>query len=94
MEYKIEFTSFAEKQLKKLGNNDIKIILKQIRKRLTNNPEKAGNYLRGELKGFLKLKFSKYRVIYSIHKRKITVEIVACGLRKNIYEQFKTFLEK
>ena len=94
MEYKIEFTPFAKKQLKKLGNNDIKIILKQIRKRLTNHPKNAGNYLRGELKGYLKLKFSKYRVVYSVHKEMVTVEIVACGLRKNIYEQFKKFLEK
>lgn len=94
MDYKIKFTPFAKKQLKKLGNNDIKIILKQVRKRLTNNPENAGNYLRGELKGYLKLKFSKYRVVYSVHKDIITVEIVACGLRKNIYEQLKFFLEK
>lgn len=61
---------------------------------MTNNPENAGQYLRGELKGLLKLIFIKYRVVYSVHKKKIIVEIVACGLRKNIYEELKKILDK
>ena len=86
MEYKIIYSKYAQEQLEKLSQSDVKIILKTIKKRLLVEPEKNGKFLRSDLKGYLKLKFSKYRVVYQVHKEIITVEIIACGLRKDIYE--------
>jgi len=86
MEYKIVYSKYAQDQLDKLSQSDVKIILKTIKKRLLIEPEKSGKHLRSDLKGYLKLKFSKYRVVYQVHKEIITVEIIACGLRKDIYE--------
>jgi len=86
MEYKIVYSKYAQDQLDKLSHSDVRIILKTIKKRLLIEPEKNGKHLRCDLKGYLKLKFSKYRVVYQVHKKIITVEIIACGLRKDIYE--------
>ncbi len=94
MVYEIVYSPYAQKQLESLDHSDQVIILKTIKKRLLIEPEKNGKPLRGELKGYLKLKFSKYRVVYTVHKEIITVEVVACGLRKDIYEKFISKLKR
>ena len=90
MDYKIVYSKYAQEQLDKLSQSHVKIILKTIKKRLLIEPEKSGKFLRSDLKGYLKLKFSKYRVVYQIHNEIVTVEIIACGLRKDIYENLLT----
>lgn len=69
--------------------SDQQKILKTIRKKLTTEPGLYGKPLRGELKGFWKLKVDKYRVVYSIDKGRIEVYVVTVGFRRN-EEVYKT----
>lgn len=72
-----------------ITKSDQQKILKTIRKKLTTEPELYGKPLRGELKGFWKLKVDKYRVVYSIDKSKIEVYVITVGFRRD-EEVYKT----
>ncbi|MDD8016587.1 MAG: type II toxin-antitoxin system RelE/ParE family toxin [Acidobacteriota bacterium] len=60
-----------------------KRIIKTIRERLRQNPEKHGQPLRGDLKGLWKLRVGEFRVIYEIRKAEIVVMVIKVGVRRN-----------
>jgi mRNA interferase RelE/StbE len=60
------------------------IIKKAIENRLMTQPEKYGQPLRRTLKGYWKLRVSKYRVVYAIHSN--TIRILAIKHRKQVYK--------
>ena len=83
-EYRILITRTAQKQLDKLPDSVVKIIAEAI-KGLTKNPRPAGcQKLKGR-DGY-RIRKGDYRIIYDIYDRQITVEIVAIGHRREIYE--------
>lgn len=59
-------------------------IHRAIEQKLARNPLLYGEPLHGVLKKLWKLRIGDWRVIYTIKSR--TVEIVAIGHRKNIYQ--------
>ncbi len=67
-------------------------IKKAIRKKLTIGPIQYGEPLRGDFKGFWKLRVGKYRVVYKIDKEEVLVLILTIGLRKDfkVYKKFQT----
>jgi mRNA interferase RelE/StbE len=73
----------VDEDFKYISKHDQSVILKTIRKKLSNAPEQYGALLRHDLKGFRKLKISDYRVIYKIEKMEIKVFVVKVGLRKD-----------
>lgn len=72
-----------EEDFKKISPFTQKIIIKAIRRKLTVEPEKYGEPLRKELKGFWKLRISEYRVIYRIEKELVRVLVIKVGFRKD-----------
>lgn len=58
-------------------------ILKTIEKKLSHEPELFGKPLIGELKGYYRLRYDPYRIIYRIEKEKIIVYVLHIGLRKD-----------
>ena len=58
-------------------------IIKTIRERLSTEPDRYGEPLRGELKGYWKLRAGEFRVIYEIRKEDVVVLVVKVGLRRN-----------
>lgn len=85
--YQVKFTRLAEKQFKKLPLKFQKLCQKSIDK-LAQYP-KVGEPLRGELKGFYKLRFSRYRIIYQLLHHSITIVIFEIRHRKEIYKKFR-----
>ncbi|MDO8446466.1 MAG: type II toxin-antitoxin system RelE/ParE family toxin [Deltaproteobacteria bacterium] len=73
---------FAE-DFKSIAKNDQQRIIRTIRKKLTTEPERYGKPLRGDLKGFWKLKVDNFRVVYSINKGEIEVYAIAVGFRRD-----------
>jgi mRNA interferase RelE/StbE len=67
----------------KIEPHSQKRILKAIRERLSTDPERYGSPLRGELKGYWKLRVGEFRVIYEIQKARIIVCVVKVGRRRN-----------
>ena len=67
--------------------------------RLTTEPEKQGKPLTGELIGYRSLRAAgqRYRIIYKMEGTKVTVYVVAIGIRKegskaDIYELARKLL--
>jgi mRNA interferase RelE/StbE len=59
--------------------------IKSALKRIIDNPF-AGNSLRDELKGLKSFRVSRFRIIYRISSKN-SIEIIAIGPRKTIYEE-------
>ena len=82
--YKIKFTKTAAKNFKKLDKRYQSAVSKAI-DRLRINP-KLGDGLTGSLKGFRRLRFSRYRIIYSIKASQLIVIIVDVKHRREVYK--------
>ena len=88
MKYKIEFLSSAQKDFEKLDQRRKILVTKQLLK-LETNPfagqhlgKKAGIDLTGYYKLYADKK--KIRVVYSVVKEQIIVEIIAIGERDEL----------
>ncbi len=68
---------------KSINPPDQRLILKNIRKKLTVDPENYGKPLLGELKGYWRLRCGDYRVIYRIKRDAIEVLVVKIGIRRD-----------
>ena len=81
--WNLKFTKEAAKDLKNLDKRYQKAVAKAFDK-LIQNP-KIGKPLVGGLKGFWKLRFARYRIIYQIIESKILVIVFEVKHRKDVY---------
>jgi len=81
--YRVQFTESASKDLKKLDRRYLKAVNKALDK-LADFPT-VGKPLKGELQGFWKLRFSRYRIIYQIIERKLLIIVFEVRHRKDVY---------
>ena len=82
--YQVRFTQTASLDLKKLDKRYQSAIKKAI-DRLAEDP-KVGLPLVGKLKGFWKLRFSRYRIIYQIFETELVVVIFEVKHRREVYK--------
>lgn len=84
MTYKIVIAPAALKMLKAVSDRRVRdLIVKRIDE-LAEEPEKQGKPLVGELSGYRSLRAAgqRYRIVYRVVNDKITVYVVAVGIRK------------
>lgn len=84
---KIEYTSIAKKELKKL-DRQIQIKIKNYLDEIANleNPRSHGKALVGNLSHLWRYIVADYRLICDIQDEKILVTILRIGHRKEIYK--------
>jgi mRNA interferase RelE/StbE len=83
-EYKISITKTAQKQLNKLPDSVAGILIEAIYD-LTFDPRPHGcKKLKG--RDAYRIRKGDFRVIYEISDRILTVEVIAIGDRKDIYD--------
>ena len=82
--YKIEFSSQAKKNLKKIAKKDKPDIFSALFN-LRENPY-LGKKLSGKLKNQYSLRIRIYRIIYRIYKSKLTILILRIGHRQGVYK--------
>ena len=85
--WKIVYKKSVKKDLKSISTDIQKIIKKSIENKLMTDPIYFGTPLRRNLRGLMKLKVRDYRIIYSIHRRKVIVHIIKIGHGKEVYKQ-------
>lgn len=68
---------------KPISYPDQRLILKDIRKKLSIDPKNYGKPLLGELKGYWRLRVKDYRVIYKIREDAVEVLIIKVGIRRD-----------
>ena len=83
MKWQILFTPTAFKLLSDISDRHIREKIGAVIDRLTEDPEKQGKALLGELAGFRSIRAvgQRYRIIYQIRGNDIVVVIVAVGIR-------------
>jgi mRNA interferase RelE/StbE len=89
MGWKIDLSSNALKQLRKLDKPIANRILKFLRDRIEklDDPRKVGERLQGPLGDFWKYRVGDYRVICSLQDDKLVVWVVRIGHRGEVYSR-------
>jgi len=82
--YRILYKKSVVKDFKSIEINQRKKIIQKIDARLFQNPYR-GKLLKGEYKGFRRLRIGDYRVVYKIIQKDVV--IVAIGHRGEIYRK-------
>ena len=85
--WKITYKASVKKDLKSISPDNQYLIKKAIEEKLKSDPLKFGLPLRRSLKGYMKLRVGDYRIIYSIHKKTVTVFVIKIGHRKEVYKK-------
>ena len=95
MPYKVIKTDNFVNNFKKLDNS-IKIsILKYIKKlELSDNLKAYGKELSGNMAGLYRFRINNYRIITKFENGKFTIEGLAAGHRRNIYNIYSKRLIK
>ena len=85
MKWQILLTPTALKLLSDISDRRIREKIGAAIDRLTEDPEKQGKALLGELAGFRSIRAAqqRYRIIYQIRGNDIVVVIVAVGIRRD-----------
>ncbi len=84
--YRVRFTREALKNFKKVDPRYKGAVSKAIDK-IRNDPE-IGFPLKGKLKGYWKLRFSRYRIIYRIIKKQLIILVLSIKHRKDVYKRY------
>ena len=88
MNYRVEFTSGAKKNLKKLDRTTAGIITGWIRKNLEgcDNPRQHGKALTANRKGQWRYRVGDYRLIAEIQDERIVILVLQIGHRREVYD--------
>ncbi len=89
MKYRVEYTSKALKQLKKMDRQTSAFIISYIEKNLVNctDPRKFGKCLEGNLKDKWRYRVGNYRILAKIEDEQIIIVILEVGHRSTIYRE-------
>lgn len=88
MNYKVELTRKAEKQLDKLDKPVRQNIITWIKKNLwnTTNPRQHGKGLTGDRSGEWRYRVENYRLLATIHDDIVTIELFQIEHRSKVYK--------
>jgi mRNA interferase RelE/StbE len=86
-EYKIFFRRSVLKDLAKIPKNDLKRIIKRIKK-LAHDPRPQGCEQISRQDRF-RIRQGNYRIIYSIQDDELTIWVVKIGHRREIYRKLR-----
>ena len=88
MNFHVEFTESARKELKKLDKYTQKLILLWLDKNLegTDNPRVHGKALSENRVGQWRYRVGDYRIIAKIEDSRLIILLIAIGHRKEIYK--------
>lgn len=87
MDWRVEFTEIAEKQLSKLDRKAQADIFHYLEKRIATgeDPHRLGDPLRKDLSGLWKYRIGDYRVVCDIQDEKVLVLVLRVGHRSKVY---------
>ena len=99
--FAITWTETALKLVEVIPDQHIRRLISQRVDQLARSPEHQGKRLIGELAGFRSVRAigQRYRIIYRVERREVTVLIVAVGRRRSgdksdIYELVRKLLRQ
>ncbi len=85
MNWQVELTKFALKQLQDIKDNRVRNNLFERIEELAKDPENQGKPLRNELSGLRSVRAigQRYRIVFRVEREQVIVIVVALGIRKD-----------
>ena len=85
MSWRISITPTAMRMLAEVSDRRIREKIGLVINRLSEEPEKQGKALLGELAGFRSIRAvgQRYRIVYAVKGQEIIVVVVAVGIRRD-----------
>jgi mRNA interferase RelE/StbE len=86
--WRVEFDPDAARDLRKLGAEAERLILRYLRQRIATaeNPRRFGRALVGDLKSLWRYRVGDYRIVASIEDNRFVVLVVTVGHRREVYD--------
>lgn len=88
MSWDYSFTSKARKELKKLGHEPTRKIIKFLDERVqrTDDPRQFGKALRGDLGEYWRYRIENYRLLCELKNDTLIILVVKVGHRRDVYD--------
>jgi mRNA interferase RelE/StbE len=85
--WRVEFHRAAVQDLRKLGAEGERRILRYLRERIagSGDPRRFGHALTGDRKGLWRYRVGDYRIVAAIEDDKLVVLVVTIGHRREVY---------
>jgi mRNA interferase RelE/StbE len=85
--WRVEFDRAAARELRKLGSEAERLILRYLRERIAtaDDPRRSGHPLTGDRKGFWRYRVGDYRIVAAIEDDRFIVLVVTVGHRREVY---------
>ncbi len=85
--WRVEFDRDAARDLRKLGAEAERTILRYLRERIAGqgDPRRFGQALTGDLKGLWRYRVGDYRIVAAIEDDRFVVLVVTVGHRREVY---------
>jgi len=85
--WRVEFDRAAVRDLRRLGLEGERRILRYLRERISGSadPRRFGHALTGDRKGFWRYRVGDYRIVAAIEDDRFLVLVVAVGHRREVY---------
>ncbi|HKM87661.1 MAG TPA: type II toxin-antitoxin system RelE/ParE family toxin [Xanthobacteraceae bacterium] len=86
--WRVEFDRDAARDLRKLGAEAERAILRYLRQRIatSEDPRRFGRALTGDLKGLWRYRVGAYRIVAAIEEDRFVVLVVTVGHRREVYD--------
>ena len=85
--WRIEFDRAAVRDLRKLGVDAERRVLRYLRERIagSDDPRRLGHALTGDRKGLWRYRVDDYRIVAAIEDERFVVLVVTVGHRREVY---------
>jgi mRNA interferase RelE/StbE len=85
--WRVEFDRAAVRDLRKLGSEAGRLILRYLRERISgsDDPRRFGHALTGDRGGLWRYRVGDYRIVASIEDNHFVVLVVTIGHRRAVY---------
>lgn len=86
--WRVEFDRDAARELRKLGTEAQRLILRYLRTRIAtaNDPRRFGKPLLGDQEGLWRYRVGDYRIVARIEDDRVVVLVVKVGHRRTVYD--------
>ncbi len=86
--WRVEFVADAARDLRKLGTEAERTILRYLRQRIATaeDPRRFGRALTRDMKGLWRYRVGDYRIVAAIEDNRFVVLVVTVGHRREVYD--------
>lgn len=87
-QWRVEFDKDAARDLRKLGHDAQRQILRYLRQRIATaeDPRRFGRALTNDLKGLWRYRVGDFRIVAKIEEDRFIVLVLTVGHRREVYE--------